>query len=345
MDTLRVFSDASGRTPVPDFASSPSSMEPLLGIVGSSSAYANLVAQIRKMSGADAPILIEGETGSGKELAARAMHYLSPRRNKPFVPINCGAIPDTLIEAELFGHARGAFTDAKQSRTGMLAHANGGTLFLDEVDTLSSKGQVTLLRFLQDHRYRPVGHCVEQVSDARIIAATNKPMKALVTEGSFRIDLLYRLNILSLSVPPLRERVADIVPLAEHFLRLFCARYERSAKRLHDSTIEWLQQYTWPGNVRELENLIHRLVLLHDGDQIHYTGDTDDAAVSSADGCPNFQNAKAQAIEVFERTYLIRVMAQAHGNVSAAARLACKERRALGKLLKKHGIDKDVYRV
>ncbi len=344
MDTPRTSSDAYAGAV--HCASALSEMLPLQGIVGRSPAYLEMTAQIRKMAGADAPVLIEGETGSGKELAARAMHYLSPRRDKPFVPLNCGAIPDTLIEAELFGHVRGAFTDAKQSRAGVIAHANGGSLFLDEIDALSPKGQVTLLRFLQDRHYRPVGHGVEHVSDARIIAASNKPMHELMAGGGFRIDLLYRLNILNLSVPPLRKRVEDIQPLAEHYLRLFCTRYQRATKHLHGDTIAWMQQHAWPGNVRELENLIHRLVLLQDGEQIRYIGQsTGNNGIDADDACPNYQYAKARAIETFERAYLSQILAAARGNVSAAARLACKERRALGKLLKKHGIDKDSYRV
>jgi DNA-binding NtrC family response regulator len=338
MDTLR-----NGSTAVlGETASDITQVVPLHEIVGRSSAYVQLISQIRKMAGNDASVMIEGETGSGKELAARAMHYLSRRREKPFVPLNCGAIPDTLIEAELFGHVRGSFTDAKHSREGVIAHANGGTLFLDEVDTLSTKGQITLLRFLQDRRYRPVGHSCEQQSDVRIIAASNKPMKHVVAEGEFRTDLLYRLNVLGLKVPALRERVDDIVPLAEHYLEMFCTRYDRTPKRLDAETAYWLQQYDWPGNVRELENLIHRIVLLSDGETVHYTGEPTDS--TSRTTCPDFQHAKAQAIELFERTYLIRVMAEAHGNVSEAARIASKERRALGKLLKKHGIDKDTYR-
>jgi DNA-binding NtrC family response regulator len=338
METLRNGSEAV----LGEAASDSSEILPLHEIVGRSPAYLRLIAQIRKMAGNDASVLIEGETGSGKELAARAMHYLSRRREKPFVPLNCGAIPDSLIEAELFGHVRGSFTDAKQSREGVIAHANGGTLFLDEVDALSVKGQVTLLRFLQDRRYRQIGHSCERVSDVRIIAATNRPMKIVVAEGHFRADLLYRLNVLGLCVPPLRERVEDILPLAEHYIALFCSRYDREARHLDDETRLWMQQYEWPGNIRELENLIHRMVLLCDGRQLHCIGEFNTEAAPSS--CPDFQHAKAQAIELFERTYLIRLMAEAHGNVSAAARMACKERRALGKLLKKHGIDKETYR-
>jgi DNA-binding NtrC family response regulator len=315
-----------------------------VAIVGGSAACLHLVAQIRKFASNDAAVLIEGETGSGKELVARAMHYLSCRRDKPFVPVNCGAIPDSLIEAELFGHVRGSFTDAKSSRAGVIAHAEGGTLFLDEVDALSPKGQVTLLRFLQDRRYRPVGHATEHIADVRVMAACNKSLQHLAAGGGFRSDLLYRLNILTVRVPPLRERADDVECLADHYLRLFCARYQRSLKRLDDSTLQWFKQYEWPGNVRELENLIHRLVLLSDGDRVHYSGES--ARDDASDGRQRqaFQTAKTKAIEAFERAYLSRLMADTGGNVSAAARLASKERRALGKLLKKHGIDKDAYR-
>ena len=338
METLRSSSMAVGG----GTASDRSGIFPLHEIVGRSPAYLRMIQQIRQMAGNDATVLIEGETGSGKELAARAMHYLSSRRDKPFVPLNCGAIPDSLIEAELFGHVRGSFTDAKQSREGVIAHANGGTLFLDEIDALSIKGQVTLLRFLQDRRYRPIGRSSEQTSDVRIIAAVNRPMKLVVAAGCFRADLLYRLEVLGLRIPPLRERTEDILPLAEHYIALFCRRYDRDAGRLDDETRFWMQQHDWPGNIRELENLVHRMVLLGDGERLHYSGDPGCESVVPA--CADFQHAKTQAIQLFERAYLIRLMAEARGNVSAAARIACKERRALGKLLKKHSIDKENYR-
>lgn len=315
----------------------------LQGMIGRSCSYCELVKYIRIAARSNAPVLIEGETGSGKELAARAVHYLSQRRDKPFVPVNCGAIPETLIESEFFGHARGAFTDAKQPQIGVVAHADSGTLFLDEVDTLPPKGQVALLRFLQDRRYRPLGHSTERHSDTRIIAASNVQLHERVHAGEFRSDLLYRLNILLIRVPPLRERREDLPLLAEHFLQVYRARYGLPRKRLHPTSLSWMQHYCWPGNIRELENLLHRQVLLSDGEVVHLTGEQMPTAVAD-DGFPDFQHAKAEAIESFERGYLMQVMTEARGNVTAAARLACKERRALGKLLKKHGIDKNRYR-
>ena len=297
-------------------------------------------------------MLIEGETGVGKELVARAIHYLSARTSKPFVALNCGAIPEGLVESELFGHARGAFTDARIARAGVVAQAHGGTLMLDEIDTLPGKGQVAMLRFLQERRYRPVGQTAECVFDGRVITATNQSLCELVERGAFRRDLMYRLDIIRLRVPPLRERRSDLVPLARHFLDMFRKRYALPARPLHPACWDWMLHHDWPGNVRELESVVHRGVLLSEGNEIVFeeaTGDTH-AAVAPLPAAPiraptapaDFQSAKASAIEAFERTYLEQVLTQAHGNISAAARLACKERRALGKLIKKHGLSRHV---
>jgi two-component system, NtrC family, response regulator GlrR len=315
------------------------------GMIGNSEAFLTLLQQIGKIAGTDACVLVEGETGVGKELTARAIHYLSARRSKPFVSLNCGAIPEALIESELFGHVRGAFTDAKTTHAGVVAQAHGGTLFLDEIDSLPCKGQVALLRFLQDRRYRPVGQSIEQVSNSRVIAASNQPLQDLVERRAFRSDLMYRLNILRLQVPPLRDRKTDIVLLARHFLKTYCERYELPEKCLHSSSWVWMMRYSWPGNVRELESLIHRNVLLSDSNEILLDECTASLLNQSSTAIPgflNFQNAKAQAIAEFERDYLMTLLKETHGNVSAAARLACKERRSFGKLLKKYGIDREL---
>lgn len=310
------------------------------GMIGASPAFMAMIQQVAKIARTDASVLLEGETGVGKELVARSIHYQSSRRQKPFVPLNCGAIPETLIESELFGHARGAFTDARTAHEGVVAQSNGGTLFLDEIDTLPNKGQVAVLRFLQDRRYRPLGQATEQVSSGRIIAAANRPLLSLVESGAFRSDLLYRLNIIRLRVPPLRERVSDIPMLVAHFLRSFCARYEMAAKRMHPDSMSWMLAHPWPGNVRELESLVHRSVLLSDDDEIRLEEAQPGAMTSCHSGLryPDFQSAKAHAVNEFERNYLVQLLVHTGGNISAAARLACKERRALGKLIKKHGI-------
>jgi DNA-binding NtrC family response regulator len=316
--------------------------------VGNSLELRAVVRQIEKIARSDAPVLIQGETGSGKELAARAIRLRSARRTGPFVAVNCGAIPDGLIETELFGHSAGAFTDARQSRDGVIALAHRGTLFLDEVDTLSSKAQVALLRFLQDLRYRPVGLSSEVTANVRVIVATNQRLDDLVEEGRFRRDLLYRLNILELTIPPLRSRHCDIDLLAQHFLGVFCRQYGLPPKRLHPDASMWLHRHDWPGNVRELENWVHRHVLLADDPEIRIEDHTTPSSPAPLDGRTDdepgdFRSAKARAVAEFESTYLKRVLAAAHGNVTAAARLAGKERRSFGRLLRKHRIERGQF--
>ncbi|HEY5308007.1 MAG TPA: sigma 54-interacting transcriptional regulator, partial [Casimicrobiaceae bacterium] len=282
---------------------------------------------------------------SGKELAARAIHYWGVCNAGPFVPVNCGALPDHLLEAEMFGHERGAFTDAKLARRGLVAEANGGTLFLDEVDTLSSKAQIALLRFLQDQRYRPLGSSRELHTSVRVIAAANQPLSIAAEQGRFRCYLMYRLNILHLVLPALRERPGDAERLAQHFVRVLCAKYELSLKTFDEPTLAWIRTYHWPGNVRELENWVHRQLLMADGLTIQAMLETAKDTRGSerrhgiVPGIDSFQRAKAEAVRVFERDYVVRALRQAGGNVTRAAQLAGKERRAFGKLLKKHQID------
>lgn len=319
-------------------------------MIGNSPAFRDVVELIGKIARCDAPVLIEGETGTGKELAARAIHYRSPRREGPFIPVNCGAIPDSLIENELFGHRRGAFTDARSDHSGLIDHGQHGAIFLDEVDALTPKAQVTLLRFLQDQQYRPLGGPQEKRADVRILAASNADLAELTEAGRFRRDLLYRLEIMHLRLPPLRERNGDSLLLAEHFLAECATRFGRGEKRLDHSTITWFETYAWPGNVRELENLICREYLLADGPLIAIAppgvrtrGCNPQQHPGVEAGALDFSRAKAQAIADFERLYLMRVITASRGNVTRAAVMAGKERRAFGKLLKKHGIDKLRY--
>lgn len=326
----------------PDDSGGADTERPLQGLRGTSPAFLRLVEEIRLLARTDAPALIDGETGSGKELAARAIHYLGARQSRAFVPVNCGAIPEALFESELFGHVRGAFTDARAPRTGLVTLAEGGTLFLDEIDTLPPKGQVALLRFLQDRRYRVLGQSRESESSARVLAASNRRLEDEVAAGRFRSDLLYRLNVLRVRVPPLRERGEDVAILCRHFAQAYATRYALPCPELPPRLLGRLQARAWPGNVRELESVVHRMVLqggAHeaDGDE----GVDGEPAVSPPAG---FRQAKAEAIASFERRYLCSVMAHTSGNVSAAARLAQTDRRALGRLLKKHGVDSDRYR-
>ncbi|WP_238346015.1 sigma 54-interacting transcriptional regulator [Luteimonas saliphila] len=317
---------------------------PPQGLLGASPAFERMVADIRMLARTDAPALLDGETGSGKELAARAIHYLGERRSRPFVPVNCGAIPEALFESELFGHVRGAFTDARAPRNGLVCHAEGGTLFLDEIDTLPPKGQVVLLRFLQDRRYRVLGQSQETVSDARILAASNRCLEDEAAAGRFRSDLLYRLNILRLRVPPLRERGDDVPLLCRHFARIYASRYGLPCPEFAPQALARLQAQPWPGNVRELENAVHRMVLHGVAEQPEAYAADPARATTAGDRPASFRDAKAEAIAAFERRYLCNVMAHTGGNVSAAARLAQTDRRALGRLLKKHGVDCDRYR-
>lgn len=318
-------------------------------MLGQSQAIRSVRAQLQRYASCDVQVLIEGETGTGKELAAREIHYASARRERPFVPVNCGAIPDSLIENELFGHDRGAFTDARGAQPGLIDHARGGTLFLDEVDTLSSKGQVTLLRFLQDNEYRPVGGGAARISDARIIAASNVSLKLQVAAGCFRRDLQYRLHALYVQLPPLRERAGDVALLAEHFVDAVARRLHGPPKCWSAEALRALAAHAWPGNVRELDNVTLRAYMGTEGAVIGlaelvaaesaFAGPALVAKIGTNHAGISFSAAKTHAIVRFEYDYLTQLMQQASGNISAAARLSGTERRQLGKLLRKHGIE------
>ena len=309
--------------------------------VGQSPAFLSALELLTRIAQFDVPALIEGETGTGKELAARFVHYESARRDGPFVPVNCGALPETLVENELFGHERGAYTDARQASTGLIGLAAGGSLFLDEIDALSAKAQVALLRFLQDQSYRPVGASHERRGDVRVIAASNQSLAGLARQGLFRSDLLFRVTVMSVELPPLRARGGDVRLLAQHFLDECSQRYNSPPKPLDASLLQWIDGYDWPGNVRELENRIQRMFLLNEGpDQPSWNTETPREASrsSAAVVSEHYRTAKAAAIAAFDRQFLCSLLASSAGNVTQAARVAGKDRRALGRLLKKYGI-------
>lgn len=311
-------------------------------LVGESEPFLRLLRSTERIARhGTAAVLIHGETGTGKELIARTVHYLGERREYPFVPVNCGALPEALAENELFGHRAGAFTHAAREAVGLVRLSHEGTLFLDEVDSLPPKVQVALLRFLQDGRFRPLGAGREEHANVRIIAASNRPLQDAVAAGSFRADLFYRLNVLSLEIPPLRSRSGDAQLLAEHFLREYAVRYSMPCKPLNPATIAWFERYSWPGNVRELENLLQREFLLGDGAELGIAPPAVPGMASrgvAADPDESYQAAKSRALEEFDRDYLQRVLRECGGNVTKAARLAGKERRAFGKLLKRYSI-------
>lgn len=324
----------------------------LAKLVGAALAFRESIKNLAAIAKSDASVLISGETGTGKELVARATHYLSDRAACPFVSVNCGSFPETLMEVELFGHEKGAFTGAHGRRKGLLAQAEGGTLFLDEVDTLPAKAQVDLLRFLQDRSYRVVGCNEERQVNVRIVCATNAQLLQAAESGSFRLDLYYRLCVFSIHLPPLRERSEDITLLVKYFLMKHSPP-NRPIPRLSADAWSELFSREWPGNVRELENAIIRGIHLSKGDVI----EAQDLSLSSCgagisvspqhgDDKPlDFRSMKRKVIETFERSYLTRLMADNHGNISLAARSSGKERRDLGRLLKKYNLNAKAFQV
>lgn len=306
-----------------------------------------LLERIPVVAGCDSGVLILGETGTGKELCAQAVHYLSARAGHPWVAVNCGALPADLIEAELFGHVRGAFTHAHESRTGLVAQAAGGTLFLDEVDSMPPLAQVKLLRFLQDKEFRPVGSSCSKHADVRVIAASNVNLAQLAARGAFRCDLYYRLNVLTLTLPALRQRPDDVLPLARHFIAHFASEFGRPVVALSEAARRAIVAYDWPGNIRELQHAIERGVLLAPGPEV-LAEDLGIAAEVPPDAAPagsaSFQVAKARAVEIFERDYIERLLARHGGNITHAADAAAKNRRAFWQLIRKHGIDSAKFR-
>jgi two-component system response regulator GlrR len=312
-------------------------------LIGESPIFLAEVRKIPLLAGCDGRVLILGQSGTGKELFARAIHYLSPRMTHPFVAVSCGAIPVDLLENEMFGHKKGAFTGATTSQLGLISEAEGGTLFLDEIDCLPLLAQSKLLRFLQEGEYKPLGSSKSQHADVRVIAASNIDLEQAVKERKLRQDLYYRLNIARVNLPALCDRRDDIPLLAEHFLAKYAHEFGRSARGLSEAATRKLMFYDWPGNIRELENTIERAVMLTEKKRI---SDTEiflpDAAGYIKD--ESFQEVKARVVTQFERTYINNLMVTYHGNVSQAARAAKKNRRAFWELIRKHNVDVQSFR-
>lgn len=307
-------------------------------LIGQNSLFASEINKIPLVARSDASVLISGETGTGKEMVARAIHYLSPRAGKAFVPINCGAIPVELVENELFGHDRGAFTGAASTRDGLIHEAEEGTLFLDEVNCMPLFAQVKLLRFLQSKEYRRLGSTKSLNCDVRIIAASNADLEAELAAGTLRRDLYYRLNVVPIVLPSLRARGNDIILLARHFLAKYAAKLNNSVADFSPEAERKLLLYSWPGNVRELEHVIERVLILCtekiiQADHIVLpSGETNSSQLS-------FQEAKANVISQFETTYIQSLLTVYQGNITKAAQAAQKERRTFWQLVRKHNID------
>jgi len=309
------------------------------GLVGESAEIRNVCAMISAAAPSDVTVLVLGQSGTGKELVARAIHEQSARNGQSFVDINCAALTDSLLESELFGHVRGAFTGATTSRRGLFETASGGTLFMDEVGELSATTQARLLRVLQEGMVRPVGSSESKRVDVRIIAATNRDLAQEVQAGRFRQDLYYRLNVLTIEIPPLRERGGDVPLLTEHFLAKHAARLKRPKPRIEPQVLDSLVRFDWPGNVRELENTIERMLVLCRGDTV--TLDLLPPSLSSPHAAdPALETAGpliplAEARDRFIRAYARRLLAAAAGNVNEAARIAGMDASNFRRLLKR----------
>jgi Nif-specific regulatory protein len=299
--------------------------------------------QVAQVVGTGATVLIRGESGTGKELIAHALHHHSPRAGKPFVRVNCAALPETLVESELFGYERGAFTGAQARRKGRFELADGGTLFLDEIGELSPSTQAKLLRVIQEREFERLGGTATIPVDVRLITATNKNLEAALGDGTFREDLYYRLNVFTICLPPLRERKSDILLLADHFVEKYARLHGRSIKRISTPAIDMLVSYHWPGNVRELENTIERAVLVADGDVIHGHHLSPILQTAEASGTV-VSGSLAEAVETFESNLIQDALKTTRGNRARAARLLSTTERIINYKIRRYGIDPRRFR-
>ncbi len=305
-------------------------------IQGNCEKIRGVLSIIDKVAPTDVPVLITGESGTGKELAAKAIWKKSNRKDKIFIPINCGAIPENLLESELFGHEKGAFTGAYASKVGKLELANGGTIFLDEIGDMPFKLQVKLLRFLQEGEIERIGGSKPIKLDVRIISATNKNLEEEVKKGNFREDLFYRLNVIHIDMPPLRERGNDIILLANFFLKNLSKKEGKNIKGFSPLALSRMKEYKWPGNIRELKHKIHRAIILSSGELIT----AEDLGFYSSENRITLQEAKKQ----FEMNFIMDALMMAHGNISKAARSLGIARQQLQRYIKKYGINVEAYK-
>lgn len=315
-------------------------------IIGKSKPLLELFDIIEKVCDTNATVLIQGESGTGKELIAQALHYGSERKNGPFIPVNCGAIPAELLESELFGHEKGAFTHAIRTRLGRFELADGGTVFLDEVAEMSPLLQVKLLRVLQEKQFERIGGTKTIVSDFRVIAATNRDLDQEVAEGRFREDLYYRLTVIPIKAPPLRNRLSDVPLLVEYFIDRFNRSKKRTISRIDDEVMAYLFHYSWPGNVRELENVVERMVILCQGDAI--TCDDLPAKIRAAEHraertgeIPPHGFCLSHEVAEFEKRLILQALDQSKWVKNRAAKLLHVNRTTLLEKMKRHGIGKE----
>jgi DNA-binding NtrC family response regulator len=316
-------------------------------IVGASDGLKAVLERVEKIAGRDTSVLVTGESGTGKELIAQAIHYNSPRKERKFVAINCGALPESILESELFGYKKGAFTGASENRQGLLEAADGGTLFLDEVGNLPMNVQKTLLRFLQEQEFTRLGDTRPTRVDVRILSATNSDLKATIKDGTFREDLYYRLNVLNIHLPPLRERKADIPLLAAHFIALQNRKFDTTLKGLTPDALHCACEYRWPGNIRELRNVIEACAAMEEGDYIGVSVlsqfiEVPAGAVREEGGdAVSDEGEYALALSRFETDYLKGLLKKHRWNIEAAAREAGMNMATIYRKMKKYGIRRD----
>ena len=313
-------------------------------IIGSSRPMQDVYAQLRQVAPSYTTVLIRGESGTGKEMVAHAIHYGSPRAEKAFVKVSCAALPESLVESELFGYEKGAFTDARQQKKGRFERAHGGTLFLDEIGELPPSTQIKLLRVLQEREFERLGGTHPVKVDVRLIAATNKDLELAVQAGTFREDLYYRLNVFSIFLPPLRERRADVLLLADHFVEKYALAHGKDVRRIATTAIDMLTAYHWPGNVRELENCVERAVLVCDGGAIHAHHLPPSLQTAEVSGTLP-KHSLTKAVEGLERDLIQDALKSARGNKAKAARLLDTSERILAYKARKYGIDESRFRV
>jgi DNA-binding NtrC family response regulator len=324
-------------------------------IVGTSPAIRKVFDTIRMVAATDVTVLIRGESGTGKELVARAIHELSERRSGPFVPVNCPAVPEQILESELFGYKKGAFTHAVHNRKGLFQEAQGGTIFLDEIGDIPMSIQTKLLRVLQEKEIKPLGDNHTVKIDVRVIASTNQDLERKIAEGSFREDLFYRLNVVPIFLPPLRDRREDIPLLAEHFLKKYGEKFKKPVRQISPEAMQWLMSQEWKGNVRELENTIMRGVLFSHGGELMLrdlglpaeAGEMPDSSKdfeNIGSGEFSYKDAKEKSLKEFHERFFGRLLSITNGNISQAARLCGLERQALQYILKRYGIQVEKYK-
>ena len=313
-------------------------------IVGRSHQMFSLFELVRRVANSESTIFLQGESGTGKELFARAIHYNSSRKNNPFVPVDCSVLPETLLESELFGHVKGAFTGATRAKKGLFQEADGGTVFLDEISNLGPSAQTRLLRVLQEREIKPVGSSEQFKIDVRVVAATNTNLKERIAAGAFREDLYYRIAVIPVSIPPLRDRKEDIPLLINHFLEKFCRSNDKKIKKISNEAMKVLIDYSWPGNVRELENLMERLVLVTDDEVIglpslppEISAPHEMVIKSPSEGKP-LKEVTLQAARQIEKQAIINALAKANGNRSLAAQLLRISRGTLYNKMHEYGL-------